>query len=264
LRVDERGDLILGPEVIAFFDYFFSASGEEPDEAIRARILAAIRERLDGPAGLQAAALLDQYIGFREAARALRVDLGFGAEGEADPAARLEVIRRLRREHFGEEAAEQLFGDEEQEAAVAAAQREVMRDPSLSPEEREAKIAALEADLPEAAQEARAEARRPLAQQAEEEALRAAGATPEELRRHRVATVGQEAADRLADLDRRREAWSQRVEEFRKERARIAAAMQDKRARGAAEQALLERSFTPQEQLRVRAILKAKGEPLGQ
>jgi lipase chaperone LimK len=76
--------------------------------------------------------------------------------------------------------------------------------------------------------------------------------------------VGEEAAARLGELDRRREEWSRRVEAFREERARIRASIREEGARGAAEQALLERSFTEQEQLRVRAILRAQGEPLGE
>lgn len=258
LRVDEHGDLILGPEVIAFFDYFLSATGEEPDAVIRARILAAIGERLDGRAAEQATALLDKYLGFREAARTARPDL----DQKADPLARLEEIRKLRREHFGDEAATALFGSEEQESAVAAAQSQVMLDRSLSEEEREARLAELDRQLPEEAREARTEARRPLAQQAEEEALREQGATPEELHRHRVATVGPQAAERLSGLDQRRADWKQRVDAFREERSRIPRSTPDPDARRRAEQALLERSFTPQEQLRVRAILSMSGEPL--
>lgn len=258
LRVDENGDLILGPEVIHFFNYFFSATGEESDAVIRARILQAIRERLDGAAEEQAVALLDKYLGFREAARTTHADLG----KEADPLARLDVIRKMRREHFGEEAADLLFGDEEQESAVAAAQSQVMQDRSLSEQEREARLAELDRQLPESAREARAESRRPLEQQAEEEELRAAGATPAELYRHRVETVGEEAAQRLTDLDQQRTDWKKRVEAFREERAKLAGSIPDPGARRSAERALLERSFAPPEQLRVRAQLKMAGEPI--
>ncbi|MCC6552361.1 MAG: lipase chaperone [Polyangiaceae bacterium] len=253
LRVDEHGDLILGPEVIRFFDYFLSATGEETPEALRARILAAIRERLDGAAALQAAALLDRYLGYRQAA--MRMPPGLDSD---DPKARLESIQRLRREHFGEEAASKLFGDEEREDAVAAERSRVASDPTLTPEERDAKLAELESELPDSARAAREESRRPLRQQAEEEALRAAGATEQELYQHRVETVGEEAAQRLTDLDRQRAEWKQRVEAFRLERERIAATTPDDAARRAAQKRALEASFTPEEQLRVKAILKIR------
>lgn len=258
LRVDERGNLILGPEVIRLFNYFLSASGEEPDAVLKARVLAAIRERVGEPARGQAEALLEKYLGLREASRDLKDDLG----REAEPSARLEVIRRLRREHFSEDEAAALFGEEEQESAVAAAKSEVMRDTSLSDEERQKKLAELDKELPEAARKAREEARLPQQQQAEEEAMRAAGATEEEIQRHRVATVGPEAAERLKGLDQQRADWNQRLEAFRAERAKLAGGTSDADARRLAEIRLLERSFSPTEQVRVKALLKIRGEPL--
>ncbi|AKT44184.1 lipase secretion chaperone [Chondromyces crocatus] len=258
LRVDDRGRLILGPEVIRFFNYFLSATGEESDETIRARILAAIRERLDEPAAGQAEALLGRYLALREASR----DMSDRLTQEAEPSARLEVIRRMRREHFTSDEAEALFGAEEQESSVAAAQSEVMRNERLSAEERDAKLDALEAQLPEAAREARAEARRPAEQLAEEEAMRAEGATAAELHKHRVATVGVEAAGRLQALDQERNAWEQRLEAFRQEREKLTRAMGDGDAQTVAVLGLLERSFSPPEQLRVRAMLKMRGEPI--
>jgi lipase chaperone LimK len=252
LRVGPDGKLKLDPSIIAFFDYFLSASGEESDAAIRARIEAAIRERLDGPAAAEAIALLDKYLAYREAARTMRVPPGT----EDDPAARLASVHKLRREQFGEEAASALFGDEELEGALAVERSRVMKDVSLSPEERAAKLQEIESRLPEEAQRARAEATKPLAQRAEEEAMRAGGATDEQIRQQRVASVGEDAADRLEALDRERAEWKRRVEAFRSERDRLAGRYADEKERQAAEDRLLETSFSAEERLRVRAILK--------
>ncbi|WP_437682586.1 lipase secretion chaperone [Sorangium sp. So ce131] len=248
--VDGRGDLVVGPEILAFFDYFLSATGEEPAAAIRARIVAAIRERAGGRAADQAVALLDRYLGYREAAGAA------GAAPEADPAARLAVLRELRREHFGEADAARLFGDEEREGEATLDEARIAADPALSPEERDAQIAEVEAALPEHLRAARDAAMRPLEQQVEEQALRAAGASAEEIHAHRVAVVGPEAADRLAELDRQRAAWQERLDTFSEQRAAIAEGTADPEARRAAEEELLAREFTPEERLRVRALLR--------
>ncbi|WP_437947924.1 lipase secretion chaperone [Sorangium sp. So ce296] len=247
--VDANGDLIVGPELLALFDYFLSATGEAPAAAIRARIVAAIRERAAGPAADQAIALLDRYLGYREAAGAER------AAQAADPAERLAALREIRRAHFGDEVAARLFGDEEREGEAAIEASRVLADATLSPEERDARLAEVEAALPEHLREAREAAVRPLVQQAEEQALRDAGASDEELYAHRVATVGPEAADRLAELDRQRADWQRRLDAFEGARAAIAATEADSEARRAAEEALLARAFTPEERLRVRAIL---------
>ncbi|KYF62691.1 lipase chaperone, partial [Sorangium cellulosum] len=242
-------DLVVGPEILALFDHFLSATGEEPAAVIRARIVAAIRERAGGRAAEQAIALLDRYLGYREAASAELV------APEADPAARLAALREIRRAHFGDAAATHLFGDEEREGEAAIAQARILADATLSPDERDARIAEVEATLPDDIREAREAAVRPLVQQAEEQALREAGASDEALHAHRVATVGAEAADRLAALDRQRAAWQERVDAFAGARASIEANVPDPEARREAEEALLAGAFTPEERLRVRAIL---------
>jgi lipase chaperone LimK len=245
LRVDERGDLIVDADVLRFFDYYLSATGEESAAAIRSRLVAAIRRKLKGPAADRAIGLLDQYLAYREATRSLRED--------GDLAARLAELRRLRREHFGAADADKLFGLEERVDKVAIEQQRLQRDPSLSPEERTRRIAALEEQLPEDVRAARAAAARPLRQREEELAMRAAGATDEEIQRHRVATVGEAAAERLKGLDEQRAEWKRRLRAFQAEREAIARSQPDPVARQAAVDKLLEASFSPEERLRVKA-----------
>ncbi|MDC0747994.1 lipase secretion chaperone [Polyangium mundeleinium] len=251
LRVGPDGSLLLGPEILRLFDYYFTTEGEESDETIRARILAAIRERASGPAALQAAALLDQYLAYRKD----KDGLALPKDEEADPTARLEALKKLRRKHFGEETADALFGDEEHEGEVAAEASRIRQDETLTADEREQRVAELEASLPKGAREAREAATLPLRARAEADAMRAEGATDEDVYTKRVETLGVEAADRLTELDAQRAAWKARIEAFRKERDTLAAKTQDEAAFKAAEQALLDRSFTPLEQRRVRATL---------
>jgi lipase chaperone LimK len=256
LRVSPDGDLILGPELIRLFDYFLTTDGEESDATIKARILAAIRERVSGPAAVQAAAMLDKYLAYREAAKSLRL----GKDQEADPKARLDAIRALRRKHFGEEAAEKLFGDEEREGAVAIEESRIAKDSSLSAEEKASRLAELEERLPAAARAARERSVLPLRAGEEEAELRAKGATDDDIHDYRAATYGDEAADRLADLDRQRAEWQKRLDAFRAERARIAETTPDEAARQKAEDDLLARSFSEAERRRVRATLAMEQE----
>lgn len=251
LRVGPDGKLILGPEVVRFFEYFLAATGEESDAVIRARIEAAIRERLDGPAEAEALALFNKYMAYREAGRNIAVPPG----SDGDPMARLEAVKKLRREHFGEEAASLLFGEEELQGQVAAERSRIMKDPDLSPEERNTKLAELEAKLPEGARDANEAATRALRLREDEAALRAKGASEDEIHRHRVEAVGEEAADRLRDLDRKRAEWKGRIETFRAERDRIAKQYSDEGARQAAEAKLFEESFEPEERARAKAVV---------
>lgn len=239
------GHLLLGPRVIALFDYYLSATGEESDAAIRARIEAHARANLVEPALGEALGLLDRYMAYREAGRTLRIPDG------ADAAARLAAVRELRHTHFGD-AADALFGADERAAEVAIAKSRILQDPAVSPEDREDRIAAADADLPEAARAARARATSVLDLRADEEALRADGAGEDVIRRYRASQVGPEAADRLEALDRERAAFKARIESFRRERDRTCGDVADRKA---CETRLLESSFDARERIRVQTLL---------
>jgi lipase chaperone LimK len=246
LAADESGNLVVGPDILAFFDYHLSATGELDPATMKARILARIHASLPERAAGQASTLLDRYLAYREATRRLRDD--------GDSASRLAALHDLRVQTFGTDDAARLFGAQERTDAVALAEQRIHQDPSLTPEDRAARLAKLEADLPEAVRAARAAATLPLHEQEEETARRAAGQGDDEVRSYRVATVGEAAADRLEVLDAERDAWKQRLQAYRTARAAIAAKTSDPEARRAAEAQLLEASFSPQERLRVAAL----------
>lgn len=218
LGADAEGRLIVAPGVRVLFDYFLSATGEEPLEVIRGRIIAEIRRRLPPSAQEEAIALLDRYLDYRERARELYMA---GARENLD--ARLEQIRALRRDVFGEKDAEALFGEEEAVDYVAAAQAEIARNTSIPEEERQRRIAELDRQLPEEARQAREEVMKPLRFFAEQDELRARGASTQEIRALRERYWGAEAADRLEQVDREEAEFRSRVDEFRAERARIEA-----------------------------------------
>lgn len=252
LREDGDGELVIGPQVIRLFDYYLSAGGEEPDTVIRDRVLAAIRKSLgDRRSAEQAKGLFDRYLGYRRASRAL------SASGELDE--RLSAVRRLRRDHFGA-LADRLFGDDERETAAALERRRVIANGTLSAEDRERQLGEIEGRLPDAIREARAAAAAPLLQREEEDAMRAAGASAEEIHAQRVAKLGEAAAERLADLDARRAAWKERLDAFRAARAAIERDEPDEGRRRAAITALLERSFAPLERIRVEAADRREAE----
>ncbi len=250
LRVDASGHLVLSADVRLLFDYYLSATGEDPPEVIRARILAALKAKLPPGAVEEAVRLLDDYLAYREATRTLQVPSGSTPE---DLGGRLEALRRLRREHMGEVAAEAFFGAEEQLDSVALERMRLEKDGSLTPEERARRISALEERLPGSLRTQREEALRPLRQQAEERELVATGASAEDLHHYRVSTVGEEATARLEALDQQRAQWKQRLEAFRAKREALRLAGPDPAAREAAVQRLLIDSSTPEERLRVEA-----------
>ena len=246
-ETDGNGHLVMGPRVIALFDYFFSATGEEDEETLRERIAALATRQLVEPALGEALELLDRYQSYREAGRRL----GVGAQASA--AERLAAVRQLRRDHFGD-AAGALFGDEERAAEVAIEKSAIAQDKALSADERADLLAEVDERLPASARAARTAATSVAQLRADEQALRAAGADEAEIHQFRAGTLGPEAAARLAALDEQRATWRSRIQAVREDRDRLCAGSA---AQAACETALLEAAFDERERIRARAILAA-------
>lgn len=255
LARDAQGRFVPTRDALDLFDYYLAASGEESPERIRARIEAAIGARLADPA--PAVDLLDRYLAYREAVRALFEDEG---AAELPLERRLQRVRELRRAHFGAELSSVLFGDEEARWRVDVERLRVLRDPALDAEARAERLAALEAELPEAVREARAAATAASTLRRDEARLRSAGASDAELHALREARFGPAAAERLAALDRARADWDSRVAAYRAERARLEArGFPDPRARTAALDALRDAHFQGAERLRIEALDRLDG-----
>ena len=250
LGVDDDGHLVVTPGARWFFDYFLSATGEESPQQIRARIVAEITKRLPAAGAQEAIDLLDRYLAYRERVRALQAS---GAPNDAQQ--RLAQLHDIRRETFGDASAAALFGEEEQMQSVDLQRRQLLSDQTLTPEERERSVEALEQQLPAAARQARSEATTLLHLQADEQQLREAGGSADDIHALREQRFGAEAADRLDALDGERAAWLRRLDDYRSARQKIegdAALTPDARAR--AIEALRAERFTPEERLRVAAL----------
>jgi lipase chaperone LimK len=250
LTVDERGRFVATEATRRFFDYFLSATGEEPPEAIRARIVAAIARRLPPEAARDAEALLDRYLRYRERARELAE-----TETAKDLADRFAAVEALRREIFGPEDASALFAAEEAQVRAALAERATLEDPALADDQRARRLAAAADALPAEERAARSAATTAIRLRDAEAGLRELGASSAEIQALREQMVGAEAADRLAELDERRAEWKRRVDAYRSARATIEADRALTPAeRAAAIEALLADRFSAPERLRVQAL----------
>jgi lipase chaperone LimK len=250
LAADTAGHFVPTRDALRFFDWFLAATGEESEAQLHARIERAIGERLAEPAAGEARDLLARYLAYRSAV----AELAATGQDAADLDKRLQLLRELRRAHFGAEVAAALFAEDEQVARVALERERLRRDPSLSEAERERRIAALRDELPASVRAAQDAAVAPLRLLQDERRLRAEGASEAEIRLLREERFGPEAADRLEALDRRRSEWRRRLEDYRRERDRILAdPALDDAGREAALRALREARFDERERARLDA-----------
>lgn len=248
LRVDANGNLIVDAEVRYFFDYFLVATGEEPEANIRARVLAEIRKRLPPKAAAQAVDVFEQYMKYRDEV----ADLTSNPHGAEELEARLGDLKRIRREQLGPANAEAMFAEEEALDAVTVERKKIEADPSLTLEEKRLRSEALEAQLPPELRVARAQSMAPLRNLQEEQAMIAAGATPEDIRQFREQTVGPTAAQRLEQMEKEEAAFQARVAAFKVERQKmIEAGASPEQIR-----AVMETRFSETERLRVITLVE--------
>ncbi len=256
LAVDADGHFLPTLDARRLFDYFLTATGEVPEDALRVRITREIERRLAPAAAREATDLLDRYLAYRERVRALATA---EVPDEADLESRLAALIALRREMLGTAAAAAFFAEEEADARRLLDARRIASDPALGPEERAARIeevfASGDADLPPEVRAAHAAARLANTLRDAEAELRATGGDDAAVAALRERLAGPQAAARLAALDRQRGAWRSRVESFRAARDRV---QHDDalttEARAAAVARLLDESFTPAERRRVEAL----------
>ncbi|MCE7507821.1 lipase secretion chaperone [Alloalcanivorax xenomutans] len=217
LAEDEDGNLIINEALRRRFDYVLSALGEEDLETLKARLAADFEARLSPSAAARAWALLQQYLGYREALAELT------PPGQ-DPAAlrqSLEQRQALRDRFFDAVTAEAFFGFEDRYADFALQRRRILEDEDLNEATRSERLDALEATLPLDLREQVRASREPMRVREEVRALREQGASQRRIDQLREQRLGREAADRLAELDQRRALWQARYQDYREQRRAI-------------------------------------------
>ena len=217
VRFDEAGRVVASIELRRLFDYFLSVIGELDLPAIRDLLLAHVRDLHGTDAADQVAAIFDRYVDYQ---RALS-----DAEGQLprDLEARLAYAKALRRRHFDDVTATAFFGEEEAYADYTLARMRIARDASLDDDERARRLQSLAAELPEAQRVGMRDAGTAIIAEEQSMQFEALGIDADSRHRERSALYGNAAADRLAALDRDRDAWTQRLADYVRARDAITA-----------------------------------------
>jgi lipase chaperone LimK len=216
LAVDERGRLKITSRLRNVFDYFLSATGEEPVETLLKRLRAYIRHKLPAGAAAEAERILDGYVAYKKSLTVLQAATP-AASGGFDIAAlrrQMQQVPALRLQHLAPEVIDAFFGNEDAYDNYSLARLELLQDKQLTPQARAQQLAALEQQLPPDLQASL----RIVSRYQNLEALTAdwkeRKGNPAELRQIRENLVGTEAAERLEALDRERAVWDQRMKSW--------------------------------------------------
>jgi len=217
VRLDAGGHVMPDLALRRLFDYFLSAIGELDIDAIRALLRAHVRGLHGERVGAEVIDWFDRYVDYQRALSAAEQ----GLPGDAE--ARLAFARSLRRRHFDAATADAFFGDEEAYADYTLARLRVGRDATLDDDEKAARLRDLEAALPEAQRASLAEANTAVIAEEQSRQYEAMGIAADTRHEERAALYGAEAADRLAELDRQRAGWAQRLADYAQARDAIGA-----------------------------------------
>lgn len=251
IRQDAAEQLVVDAELGRLFDYYLAGLGEQTLAAIQAEIGRELERRLRPVAAAQAKVLLQHYLQYKRALVDVERSLQPSADAVASARARLDAMQRLRRDYFSEPEIVGLFGDSDAYDTAAIARMEINADKSLTPEQRKARLAALDARLPASVREDREAPTRVLRLEEAVQQARANGADDNEVYRMRAAAYSPAAAARFADLDREEADWKRRIATYQAQRKQLLSASTPPSAERL--QQLRDDVFTPDEQKRLAA-----------
>ncbi|MEH6460044.1 lipase secretion chaperone [Chitinimonas sp. JJ19] len=246
--------LVLDASLIELFDYHLATVGERTLEQVLATLEAELDKRLPPKAAAEAKRLLQRYVAFKRELVALEQQTELAGASLESAQARIKAVRALRAKYFSPAELTALFGWQDTYDDDALARQAILRDSSLKPLQKQQRLAELDQRLPP---EILAQRQVPvqhltLAEQVSQ--ARAKGADDAAVYQLRTASVGEPAAQRLAEVDREEAAWQQRIQAYLVELARIKAdAALDEVGRSSAISQLRSTRFSADEQLRLRA-----------
>ena len=257
LRVDAQGNLVITPLLRDVMEYFLSTLGEEDLATIVQRLQAYFANNLPATAAEQAQHILKGYLAWRD-------NLGQIHQAGGVDAARLDVdavrtqqqaVRESCLQFLGQPVCTAFFARQQARDDYALERLEVIRDESLSAEQKAQRLAALTASLPAAMQADIAAVTQYQTLQQLTAQSREEGLSDAQLQQIRDQVVGPEAASRLQQLDQQRADFDRRMAAWLEQRLALLhnpnLSATDREAQIAQ---LREQQFSQQERVRVQAL----------
>lgn len=216
--VTEASDLVINSDVKDILDYFLLMRGDVSDQDIYTIVLGYIYQTLQEPARTQATEVLQRYTQYLEHYVQWQQVPMSGDMTQSNPGDlknRLLELHELRAQLLGDEIFAAFFAEEEQVNMAYAEAKIALNDASATGMTRDSIVASLNAALPVAIREANQHAMQQVTLTTSLQALKARGASPQEIEQTRIALVGVEANARLKQVDQARMAWEAKRKDYK-------------------------------------------------
>jgi lipase chaperone LimK len=254
------GDITLGfagqltPDLALrrLFDYYLALVGETDLPGVRKLLRQDLLHRQLAESVVEdVMRAFDRYVGYLQAATTLADQPGLTLQNQ------LPKLQALRQQMLGKDLALGFYGAEQAQQQQLLRRLAVEADHSLSPAESERRLEALDAAMPAAEREARAQATVGDLVQQQTALFEEAHADSATRHAERAQVWGDAVADRLGQLDQQRAQWQSRLETYAAQRVRIQEnGALSAESRQTALQQLLGTSFHGTEQLQVEAMAR--------
>ncbi len=265
-EADAQGNLRLTRALRTYFDYFLGARHDVADAATLDKLVYEdIRKRVPQPAAGQALQLWQRYLAYLSEVQPKAEDNPGADASEMPDAGQVQRLRALLAErnaarslHLPDVAAI-WFGDEQAYDDAMLARLEIAATPGLDDAERQRRLSAVDATLPEPQRAAREASQRPQAISETIASMQTSGRSAQEIGASLAQTYGPEVAQRYQQQAQAEQAWQQRYDDYAARRAQIesfAGLSEQDRAQQLA--TLRQQAFTtPSEALQAAAMDKA-------
>jgi len=271
LPLDAHGNLRKTRGVRDFFDYFLTAQNEIPASALDALVRRQIAAQVDGTiAQPEALDVWQRYQLYRAALARLAPlaaptnpsEPGRSSENELDAMqAALDERASVASRTLDPDWNEAFFGSDWRRGRYMLERLRIMRDFTLTPDQRTARLRALDESLPESERRAIERAQREREGVDAVANLAQQGLSIDELRAKATQALGPQAAQRIIEMRQGDDAWRAKYTDYASQRARIDAMGLPAAERDAQIAQLRERTFaTSGERLRAASLDRGAGQ----
>ncbi len=221
LDLNEQGQLIINKKVKRLFEFYLSAMGEDTLAECILRIRHELATQLTGNAYTSAMALLEGFLQYQNNIGDIKND--FVARYSQDTYSLERVtemksaVRQSRDLFFSPQAANAFYQEEDEYDDYMLKKVAIKTNSSLTHEQRLAQYELLDNQSPLWLSQQDKQANLISHVQKQEKAIRASGGDEYSIQEIRIENYGEEAAQKLAELDIKRGEWQLRVETYQQE-----------------------------------------------